>query len=226
MKTILIVEDDTAIANGLQKALEAEHYKVKRASDGAKGLTIAGENGIDLIILDVMLPGLNGDEVCRELRESGNGTPIMMLTSRGEEADKVLGFEVGADDYMTKPFSIRELLMRVKALLRRKIELPNMLAHCSFGKVTLDFQKLEAIRDKKKVALTAREFAVLRCLIRREGEVVTREELLNEVWGYDEYPETRTVDIHMAKIRKKLEVDPSHPVHIVTVPTSGYKFCR
>ena len=226
MKTILIIEDDNAILKGLQDVLEREHYTVLTASNGTRGLVLGRNEHVDLIILDLGLPDINGEDVCKELRASGIDTPIMMLTSKGMEMDKVLGLEMGADDYMTKPFGIRELLARVRALLRRKGEMRKEIEECAFGDVQVDFTRQEAMRGTKPVKLSVREFAVLRFLVRHEGEVVTRDMLLNQVWGYDTFPTTRTVDNYILSLRKKLEKNANAPDHILTVHTAGYKFTK
>ncbi len=226
MKTILIIEDDAAIRKGLQDMLEREHFHVLAAGTGERGMAFASHESVDLIILDLGLPDMNGEEVCKQLRSAGLTVPILMLTSKGQEMDKVLGLEIGADDYVTKPFGIRELLARIRALLRRKGALRQEVEDVAFGGVNVDFIRQEAKRKGKTVKLTVREYAVLRFLVQHEGEVVTREMLLNKVWGYETFPTTRTVDNYVLSLRKKLESDPSSPQHILTVHTAGYKFIR
>ncbi len=226
MKTILIVEDDTAIMRGLQDVLEKEHYTVLTASTGTRGLALGRNEHVDLIILDLGLPDINGEDVCKELRGAGVSTPIIMLTSKGMEMDKVLGLEMGADDYMTKPFGIRELLARIRALLRRKGGMVKDIEECTFGEVQVDFTRQETKRKGKPVKLSVREYAVLKFLVQHEGEVVTRDMLLNQVWGYDTFPTTRTVDNYILALRKKLEEDTANPQHIMTVHTAGYKFSK
>jgi DNA-binding response OmpR family regulator len=226
MKTILIVEDDAAILRGLQEVLEKEHYTVLTAATGSRGLALGKNENVNLIILDLGLPDINGEDVCKELRAGGVSTPIMMLTSKGLEMDKVLGLEMGADDYMTKPFGIRELLARVRVLMRRKGELSKDIENCTFGGVVIDFVKQETRRKGKSVKLSVREYAVMKFLAQHEGEVVTREMLLNKVWGYDTFPTTRTVDNYILALRKKLEGDAASPEHILTVHTAGYKFVK
>lgn len=226
MKTILIVEDDNSIMRGLQEVLEKEHYSVLTASTGARGLALGRNEHVDLIMLDLGLPDINGEDVCKELRGAGVSTPIMMLTSKSMEMDKVLGLEMGADDYMTKPFGIRELLARIRALLRRKGEMVKEIEECVFGEVQVDFARQETKRRGKPVKLTVREYAVLKFLVQHEGEVVTRDMLLNQVWGYDTFPTTRTVDNYILALRKKLEEDTANPRHIMTVHTAGYKFSK
>ena len=225
MKRILIIEDDLAILRGLKDNLEYESYEVLTAEDGEQGYCLIREKKPDLIILDLMLPKMSGYEVCRKVRDEGVTTPILMLTARGEEVDRVLGLDLGADDYVTKPFSVPELLARVRAILRRVqrskvVDLPSELR---FGKVSIDFKRFEAHRAGKILNMSRKEFGVLRLLAARAGEVVTRDELLDEVWGYDQYPTTRTVDNHIALLRTKMEDDPSQPCHLLTVHGVGYK---
>jgi len=226
MKKILVVEDDQSILKGLIENLEQEHYKVIYADDGERGFRMAIRENPDLIILDVLLPSKNGFEICQDLRKEGVATPIIMLTGKGEEADKVLGLELGADDYVTKPFSVRELLARVKAVLRRKFEADHDISEYSFGDIYLDFKKMEATKGRKKLDLSAKEFEIMKFFIKREGQVVSRNALLDEVWGYDVYPTTRTVDNYILSIRKKIESNPSKPKHLLTVHTAGYKFVK
>ncbi len=226
MKTILIVDDDAAITRAVQEVLAAEHFRVLTAGTGQGGFTLAKEEHVDLIILDLKLPDRSGEDVCRDLRKAGVDTPILMLTSKKKEVDQVVGLELGADDYMTKPFSTTILLARVRALLRRKGPIALTITECRFGEVFLDFEKQEASRDGVSVKLSSREFEVMRYLAQHEGDVVTREMLLNEVWGYEQYPTTRTVDNYILSLRKKLELDPSRPRHLLTVHTSGYRFVK
>jgi len=223
MNTILVIEDDPSIARGIALALEAEHFKVITAQTGEKGYAQAQRGNVDLITLDLMLPDRSGEEICRDLRQKGVGIPILMLSSRKEEMDKVVGLEIGADDYMTKPFSTRELVARIRALLRRVKELPKDIAEYTIGDVRLDFRRQEAFKKKTPLKLTVREFEILKYFARHEGEVVTRDMLLDEVWGYEHFPTTRTVDNYILAIRKRIEEDPAHPVHLVTVHTAGYK---
>ncbi len=225
MKRILVIEDDRAILRGLKDNLEYDKYEVLTATDGEQGYCLIQEKKPDLIILDLMLPKMSGYELCRKVREEGLTTPILMLTARGEEVDRVLGLDLGADDYVTKPFSVPELLARIRAILRRmqrsKIgPLPNEL---HFGKVVIDFKRFEAHRAGKVLNMSRKEFGILRLLAARVGEVVTRDELLDEVWGYEQYPTTRTVDNHIALLRYKLEENPSKPHHLLTVHGVGYK---
>lgn len=226
MKTILIIEDDAAIAKGLEEAFKAEHFAVLTAGTGEKGFRMATQNSVDIITLDLKLPDRNGEDVCRDLRQKGITTPILVLSSKKEEMDKVLLLETGADDYVTKPFGIRELMARVKTLLRRRSDVVNDVEEYAFGDVEIDFRKQEATKRKKPVKLSTKEFDILRFLVTHEGIVVTRDMLLNEVWGYETFPTTRTVDNYILSLRKKLEANPSTPKHILTVHTSGYKFLK
>ncbi len=226
MKRVLIIEDDPAVLKGLEESLSREHYEVITAMDGEHGYQLGKRENIDLIILDIMLPEKDGQEVCRDLRKSGINTPILMLTSKKEEVDKVVGLELGADDYVTKPFSIRELHARIKALLRRKAELKKDIDEYSFGNVHTDFKKQEASKKGKSLKLSAMEFKILKYFVQREGEVVTREMLLDNVWGYEEFPTTRTVDNYILSLRKKIEDSSSKPKHLLTVHTAGYKFVK
>jgi DNA-binding response OmpR family regulator len=224
MKRILIVEDDKAILRGLADSLKAEHFEIETSSDGEEGLGFAKRRKYDLILLDVMLPGINGFDICRQLRSEKVKTPILMLTGKGEEIDKVMGLELGADDYVTKPFSIKELLARIKALLRRQADIHTSMDEASFGDVYVDFKKQEAARGKKKIDLTAKEFQLLKYFVEREGEVISRDQLLDSVWGYDSLPTTRTVDNYILSLRKKIEKNPAKPTHLLTIHTAGYKF--
>ncbi|MEX2117151.1 MAG: response regulator transcription factor [Bacteroidota bacterium] len=226
MKRILVVEDDPAILRGLLDNLRNEHYTVDSETDGSKGLEKAAKFQWDLLILDIMLPRMNGLEICKALRQQGSSIPILMLTGKGEETDKVLGLELGADDYVTKPFSIRELLARVKALLRRQSGLNASVEETQIGDIHVDFKKQEMIRGKKKIEMSAREFELLKYFVEREGQVISRETILKEVWGYDSLPTTRTVDNYVLSLRKKIEPKPAKPKHLITVHTAGYKFTR
>ncbi len=226
MKKILVVEDDPAILKGLDASLREEHYKVLTATDGEKCHQILKREKVDLIILDIMLPKKHGFDVCRDIRKEGIDTPIIFLTSKKEEMDKVLGLELGADDYVTKPFSIRELLARVKALLRRRAEIRCEIDEYCFANVHIDFKKQTALKNMEPVKLSAKEFEILKYFIQHEGEVVTRDMLLDDVWGYDNFPTSRTVDNYILSIRKKLEETPNEPKYILTVHTAGYKFVK
>ena len=224
-KTILIVEDDTGIRVILQDALTSQGYDVVTAEEGIKGLELAKELKPDLVILDVMLPLMDGFEVCKRIRKEGITSPIMMLTVKDEEVEKVLGLELGADDYVTKPFSVKELLARVKALLRRVEDYQNDISIYSFGKVELDFRKFESRKEGKDLGLTPLELKILELMIARRGQVITRDAFLDHVWGVDNLSVShRTVDSHIAHIRKKVEEDPSRPQHIRSVHSIGYKF--
>ena len=224
MSTVLIIEDDPSILRGLRDILQYERYDVVVATDGDSGYRLAIERKPDLVILDVMLPRMSGLEICRKLRAQNFSPPILMLTARGEETDRVLGLDLGADDYVTKPFSIRELLARMRALLRRTrpedTALPDELR---FDEVKVDFRAFEAYKNGVAIEMTPKEFGLLRMLAAKVGEVVSRDDLLNGVWGYDNFPSTRTVDTHVASLRAKLEDDPAHPRHLITVHGVGYK---
>jgi DNA-binding response OmpR family regulator len=226
MKRILVIEDEPQMLLGLRDNLELEGYEVATASDGDEGLQKAASFQPDLVILDVMLPRKNGFDVCRELRARGTATPVVMLTARNQETDKVLGLELGADDYVTKPFSITELLARVRAVLRRSAARPSGAAADTYriGDLEIDFRIHQARRGKQRVEFTAREFELLRYFVTHIGQVVTREQILNEVWGYEEFPTTRTIDNFVAKLRQKIERSPHAPEHILTIHGSGYKF--
>jgi DNA-binding response OmpR family regulator len=223
MSRILVIEDDPAILRGLADNLKFESYEVLTAADGEAGYRLIQEQKPDLIVLDLMLPKLSGYEVCRRVRDEGITTPIMMLTARGEEGDQVLGLDLGADDYVTKPFSVRELLARIRALLRRTQPPRALPDELRFDDVVVDFRRYEARKVDHVVEMTRKEFGILRLLAARPGEVVTRDELLNEVWGFENYPTTRTVDNHIATLRAKLENNPSEPSHLLTVHGVGYK---
>ncbi len=223
---ILVIEDDASIMKGLKENLELENYTVSHESDGAKGLKAARNQKPDLILLDVMLPSMNGFDICKNLRQDNNNTPVIMLTGKSEEADKVLGLELGADDYVTKPFSVRELLARIKAILRRKNNIVSFADVYKFGDVSIDFKKMEATKGKKSVHLSIKEFEILKYFFTHEGEVVTRNDLLDNVWGYDVFPTTRTVDNFILMLRKKLENEHSFPKHLHTIPTAGYRFVK
>jgi len=225
MKRILIIEDDVSILSGLKDVLTFKSYEVLTAEDGDTGYAAAGKEKPDLIILDIMIPKMDGFALCRKLRADGNATPVLMLTAKGEEPDKIRGLDIGADDYVTKPFSLPELLARVRALLRRTPEgapksLPDSLR---IGDVSLNFKKYEATKDGAAMSLSPKEFGILGYLASRAGEVATRDELLDEVWGYDLYPTTRTVDNHIAQLRAKIENNPAEPRYLVTVHGIGYK---
>jgi len=221
---VLIIEDEPNMVLGLKDSCEYEGYEVAVARNGKEGLEKATTEKPDIILLDVMLPLMSGIDVCRTLRTRGIETPILMLTARSQEIDKVIGLEVGADDYVTKPFSIKELLARIRAHLRRASKQVVDIESFTFGDVELNFKKYAALKSGQALELSAREFEILRYLIRRRGEIVTRDQLLDEVWGYRSTPVTRTVDNHIARLRQKIEQDPSEPRHIITVHRLGYRF--
>lgn len=224
-KKILIVEDEPGILVSLKDEFESQGYIVHVAEDGEKGLDIAKGEKPDLIILDIMLPVLDGYEVCKKLRMEGDTTPIIMLTVKDEEVDKVLGLELGADDYVTKPFSFRELTARVKAVFRRTEERTPDLTCYSFGQIELDFKKYEAKKKNKKLELTPLEFQMLKLFIQKKEQVLSRDDFLDKIWGEDNVSVSdRTVDSHIANIRKKIEDDPSNPKHILSIRGVGYKF--
>jgi len=221
---ILLVEDDPGLRLTLTHRLDSEGYRVETAADGEAGLARAAGDEFDLVILDVMLPRLNGFDVCRDLRRRGVATPVLMLTARGQVADRVVGLKLGADDYLTKPFEMAELLARVEARLRaHPASEPNHPIH-RFAAVEVDLRRAEVRREGAPVALSAKEFQLLRYFIAHRGATLSRKELLDEVWGYDSMPSTRTVDVHVAWLRRKLEPSPRHPQFILTVHGLGYKF--
>ena len=224
MSLVLIVEDDPSILRGLNDNLRAHQYDVISAADGATALRLALDRKPDLVLLDLMLPEMSGLEVCQKLRAEGFTAPILMLTARGEESDRVLGLDLGADDYVTKPFSIRELLARVRALLRRTEAAGSLPEELKFDDVVVDFKKYEARKGGKALDMTRKEFGLLRSLAAKAGRAVTREDLLDEVWGHENYPTTRTVDTHVATLRAKIEENPAEPRRLVTVHGVGYKF--
>jgi len=224
MSTILIVEDEPQMANGLRDNLEFEGYMVRIARDGEEALRSAVQVVPDLILLDLMLPKRNGLDVCRELRRYGLNTPIIILTAKSQETDKVVGLEIGADDYVTKPFSVRELLARVHAQLRRTASPEAGLETYRFGEIQVDFRRHHAARAGQSLTLTAREFDLLKYFVRRRGETIGRDELLDKVWGLRAYPLSRTVDNHISKLRQKIERWPAEPEYLITVHGFGYKF--
>ncbi len=224
MKKILIIEDDTAISLGLKTILEKENFIVLTETDGLEGFNTASKEKIDFIILDINLPNKNGIEICKDLRNQKIKTPILMLTSRKEEIDKVLGFEVGADDYLTKPFSVKELIARINAIFRRTDDDEKDIEEFTFGNIYINFKKQDANINGKDILLSAMEYKILKYFIIHLGEVISRDKLLDEVWGYDSYPTTRTVDNYILSLRKKIEEDPSKPKYLKTIYTAGYKF--
>jgi DNA-binding response OmpR family regulator len=224
MAKILIVEDKKDMVEGLVFNLQAQGYETCVAYDGEEGLAVALSENPDLIILDIMLPKKDGFQVCRSLRDKGYDMPILMLTARSEEADKVLGFDVGADDYLTKPFGILELSARVRALLKRQRKESLVIEEFRFGECVLDFKNHKAAKGGVSLDLTPREFAMMQLFIKNRGNVISRDEFLDKIWGYDKFPTTRTVDIHIARLRQKLEQNPDSPDFILTVHGVGYKF--
>lgn len=222
---ILLVEDEPSLVLTLSDRLLSEGYAVETAGDGETGLARARDGAFDLLILDVMLPRKNGFDVCRDLRQQGLQMPILMLTAKGQVVDKVVGLKLGADDYLTKPFDMMELMARVESLLRRaRTPIAPAAGSYAFGGVRVDFRRSEITRDGAPVELSALEFKLLRHFIEHRGEVLSRDRLLDEVWGYQATPYTRTVDVHVASLRQKLEVKPGRPQFIVTVHGQGYKF--
>jgi DNA-binding response OmpR family regulator len=224
MDKILVVEDDKAILMSFKDDLEFEGYEVATACDGKDGLKQALDGGYDLVVLDILLPGLNGFEICKKLREAGVKTPVLMVTAaKTEEMDKVMGLELGADDYITKPVGSRELVARVKAILRRARKEDDPGDVFRFGDVEVDFRSHEVFKRGQELHLTALEFNLLRFLIARRGQVVTRDQILDEAWG-EAVVAYRTIDPHIAHLRKKIEDDPGHPAHILGVRGVGYRF--
>jgi DNA-binding response OmpR family regulator len=220
---ILVVEDDQAVQKALLRLFEAEGYGVQIASDGNSAVEIFRGSTPSAVVLDLRLPGLSGRELCREFKQHSPAVPIIVLSATSDVSDKVLLLELGADDYVTKPFSPRELLARVRAALRRKVR-PQVTEKFSFADIAIDFTKMEVVRNGSVLALTAQEFKTLKFMVQNPERVITRDELLNDVWGYHNYPSTRTVDNHILKLRQKLEKDPANPVHFRTVHGVGYKF--
>ena len=223
MKRILLVEDEPGLVLTLTDRLSKEGYAVDSAGDGETGLERATREAFDLLLLDLMLPRMSGFDVCRELRRRGIGRPSS-LTARGQMVDKVVGLKLGADDYVTKPFEMAELLARVEAHLRRTPSVPHPVEGYAFGDLRVDFRKAEALCDGVAIDLSAREFQLLRYFVEHRGATLTRDELLNEVWGYNSMPSTRTVDVHVAWLRQKIEPNPRHPQFILTIHGMGYKF--
>jgi two-component system alkaline phosphatase synthesis response regulator PhoP len=228
-RRLLLVEDEPGLVMTLTDRLLAEGYDVESATDAPSGLEAAGTGTFDIVILDVMLPGGNGFDVCRALRQRGVQTPILMLTARGQVVDKVVGLKLGADDYLVKPFEMAELLARLEALLRRSAPAPApggtaVTEPYKFGDVSVDFRRAEVTKNGEPVELSAREFKLLKYFVEHRGAALSRDELLNEVWGYNAMPSTRTVDVHVAWLRQKVEDNPKHPQFILTVHGLGYKF--
>jgi two-component system alkaline phosphatase synthesis response regulator PhoP len=227
-RRLLLVEDEPGLVMTLTDRLLAEGYEVESATTAPTGLELASAGGFDAILLDVMLPGGNGLDICRTLRQRGVQTPILMLTAKGQVVDRVVGLKLGADDYLVKPFEMAELLARVEALLRRSAAAaagaPPVGDTFRFGDIAIDFRRAEVAKAGQLLDLSAREFKLLRYFVEHRGAALTRDELLNEVWGYNAMPSTRTVDVHVAWLRQKLEDNPRHPQYIITVHGLGYKF--
>ena len=222
-RRILVIEDEAALRLALSDRLRSEGYEVETAADGEQGWDRARQGGFDLILLDVMLPGRSGFDLCRDLRREGVATPILMLTARGEVLDRVLGLKLGADDYLVKPFETAELLARIEALLRRA-QPDTEGGAFAFGEVRVDFKRVEVTKGGEPVELSALEFRLLRYFVEHRGEVLSRDRLLDEVWGYSAEVYSRTVDQHVATLRRKIESDPRRPRHVVTVHGLGYRF--
>ncbi len=220
---ILVVEDDRAVQRALRRLFEAEGYAVQTADDGASAIELFRALSPSAVVLDLRLPGMSGRDVCSAIKERSAAVPIIVLSAASDVSDKVLLLELGADDYVTKPFSPRELLARVRAALRRTVK-ASPGDQFSFGDIQIDCSKMEVVREGKPIAFTAQEFKTLKFMVQNPERVITRDELLNEVWGYHNYPSTRTVDNHILKLRQKLEKDPANPVHFRTVHGVGYKF--
>lgn len=223
-RKILIVEDDLSILMGLQDNLEGEGYEVETAGNGEDGYEMASSGDYDLLILDVMLPGMNGFEICKKIKGEKPLVPVIMLTARGTEMDKVAGLDYGADDYMTKPFSLSELLARVRAILRRAYPETKALKELTIGRIHMDFERMKAASDGADIHFTKTEFAIMQYFAEHAGEVIHRHDLLNKVWGYDKTPSTRTVDNFILELRKKIEWKPSEPKHILSISGVGYRF--
>ena len=224
MSKILIVEDEPGMVAGLRDNFEFEGYQVLSAMDGVSGLERALADSPDLVILDVMMPRMSGLDVCKQLKSKRPAIPIIMLTARGQEVDKVVGLELGADDYVTKPFSIRELLARVKAVLRRVGSVAKAQDSYTFGDVEVNLQRCQVSRRGRSLDFSSKEFDLLKYFLSHPGEALTRDRLLEEVWGYDKFPTTRTVDAHIVRLRQKLEPKPDDPRFFLTVHGTGYKF--
>ena len=225
MDKILVVEDDRAVQKALKRLFESEGYTVDATNDGTAGLGAFRADPPSAVVLDLRLPGTPGMEVCREIKNQAPSLPVIVLSAAADVVDKVLLLELGADDYVTKPFSPKELLARVRAAMRRSVRQPPSEAF-RFDDVSVDFTKMELTRDGQPVSLTAQEFKILKFFLQNPDRVISREQLLNEVWGYQNYPSTRTVDNHILRLRQKLEKDPAYPVHFRTVHGAGYKFVK
>jgi two-component system alkaline phosphatase synthesis response regulator PhoP len=223
-RRVLLVEDEPGLVLTLTDRLKSEGYEVQAASDGPSGLDRATRERWDVILLDVMLPGASGFDVCRDLRQRGVTTPVIMLTARGQIVDRVLGLKLGADDYLTKPFDLMELSARIEVQLRRATASSSGPQQYRFGEIDVDFRKAEVTKQGRQVELSAREYLLLKYLIEHREATITRDQLLNEVWGYHAMPSTRTVDVHVAWLRQKIEPNPKHPQYLLTVHGMGYKF--
>jgi two-component system alkaline phosphatase synthesis response regulator PhoP len=224
MKKILIIEDEKDLVTGLKFNLEARDYEVSTAYDGEAGYGKALDEHPDLVILDLMLPKLNGFEVCKRLKKEVPEIPIIMLTAKSQESEIVTGLELGADDYITKPFSVLELVARIKTVLRRVQPVTSEPEVHQFGDLEINFKRYVAHKKDKSLKLSPREFEILQYFVKKRGEIISRDELLNQIWGYDTFPNTRTVDAHIAKLRQKIEDEPEEPNIIITIHGLGYKF--
>ncbi|RPJ56539.1 MAG: DNA-binding response regulator [Acidobacteria bacterium] len=225
MYKILLIDDEEQILKALETSLTKEKFQVLKANRGELGVDMAIKNNPHLVVLDWVMPGMSGVDVCRELRRKGIDVPIILLSAKSDEVDRVVGLEVGANDYVTKPFSMRELVARIRVHLRNQpVEKKDGMVRYCFGNVEIQFDTFRAWKAKEELELTPREFDIMKLLIKRRGEVVTRDRLLDEVWGYDSYPTTRTVDNHILNLRKKLEDDPANPRFILSIYGEGYKF--
>jgi two-component system alkaline phosphatase synthesis response regulator PhoP len=224
VKRLLLIEDEPGLVLTLRDRFTREGYAVETSADGESGLERASREAFDLVLLDVMLPRMNGFDVLRELRKRGTETPVIMLTAKGQVVDKVVGLKLGADDYVTKPFEMVELLARIEAKLRRAPATAHPSEGYQFDDVRMDFRRAEVTKRGAPLELSAREFQLLKYFIEHRGATLTREELLNEVWGYNSMPSTRTVDVHVAWLRQKIEPNPRHPQYILTIHGMGYKF--
>ena len=224
METIIIIEDDPSILLGLKKNLQFEGYQVFSASDGEEGMELVFRKIPDIAIIDVMLPKVSGFEICKAIRKNNLATSIIMLTAKDKEIDKIMGLDLGADDYITKPFSIRELIARINAVLRRRRRFSPSIDTFSFGQIEVDFSGRTVKKDGKLVEMSPKEFSMLKFLVENKGKVLSREEILNNVWSYDYFGTSRTVDNFINKLRQKLEIDLNSPEYIVTVRGVGYKF--
>jgi DNA-binding response OmpR family regulator len=223
MGIILVIEDDEHIHKALHRLFNSEGYEIRSATNGKQGLELFTSPGLDAVVLDLMLPGMSGRDICRSMKQTNPDIPVIILSAISDVADKVLLLELGADDYVTKPFSPRELLARVQAAIRRSRR-PSLPTNIAFGEVQVDLASMRANRAGNPVTLTAHEFKLLRFFLNNPERVLSRDELLNEVWGYNAYPSTRTVDNQILKLRQKLEEDPANPVHFCTVYGAGYRF--